>query len=99
MSNEGVSVWEAKRKIARMKRLSKDIVNDLLLETLQNVISNLILPTEGTRYAEISWETSNSVNRGASGEISRPDIGEDPVHATLTAATITKGDISQNKKV
>ncbi|UJW59241.1 family 43 glycosylhydrolase [Bacillus sp. A116_S68] len=96
LSDEGASVWGTQLLNKTDEEVVSDIVEDLTLGDTDNVISNLDLPVEGTRNATISWETSNAKVITESGDITRPDVGEDPVSAELIA-TISKGDVTDNK--
>ena len=96
LSKEGVSVWGSKLLDKTDKDVVKDVLNDLNLGDTENVISNLKLPAEGTRHTDISWVTSDSQIISNTGEIYRPEVGSDPLTATLTA-TIVKGDVKETK--
>ncbi|MGM0881572.1 MAG: LamG-like jellyroll fold domain-containing protein [Bacillota bacterium] len=96
MSKEGVSVWGSKMPDKTDAEIVADVLNDLNLGDTTNVISNLALPTEGTRHAGITWETSDSGVVTETGVINRPEAGSDSVTATLTA-TISKGNINATK--
>jgi arabinan endo-1,5-alpha-L-arabinosidase len=97
ISEEGVSVWGSKILDKSDREVVEDVKNDLNLGDTENVISNLTLPTEGTRHTEISWQTSDSSVVSKTGEINRPEPGKGSLTATLTA-TITKGDVTATKK-
>jgi arabinan endo-1,5-alpha-L-arabinosidase len=97
LSNEGVSVWGSKLADKTDEQIVEDVVNDLALGETEKVISNLTLPTEGTRHTPISWETSDADIVSLTGGINRPEAGSDPVSATLTA-TINKGDVTAAKR-
>ncbi|MBO1515303.1 LamG-like jellyroll fold domain-containing protein [Metabacillus bambusae] len=96
VSKEGVSVWGSKVLNKTDDEIVEDVLNDLSLGDTENVISNLTLPTEGTRHTEISWETSDSKVVTETGVINRPEVNSESVTASLTA-TITKGDITKTK--
>lgn len=96
MSKEGVSVWGSKLQVKTDEEIVTDVLNDLDLGDTANVISNLILPTEGTRHTEITWETSDSSVVTETGVINRPEAGSEPVTVTLTA-TISKGNVNATK--
>lgn len=96
MSKEGVSIWGSKLLDRTDEELVADVKNDLNLGDTANVISNLVIPAEGTRHTKITWLTSDSNVVTETGVINRPEAGSDPVTATLTA-TITKGDAAATK--
>lgn len=96
LSNEGVSVWGSKVEKKTDAEVVADVIKDLSLGDTEKVISNLNLPVEGTRYAKISWESSNPAVVTDKGVISRPEAGSDSVKATLTA-TVTKGEVTETK--
>jgi arabinan endo-1,5-alpha-L-arabinosidase len=96
ISEEGESVWGSKILDKTDIEVVEDVKNDLNLGDTENVISNLALPTEGTRHTEISWQTSDSSVVSKTGEINRPEPGKDRLTAILTA-TITKGDVTTKK--
>jgi arabinan endo-1,5-alpha-L-arabinosidase len=96
VSKEGVSVWGSKVLKKTDAEIVENVLNDLSLGDTENVISNLTLPTEGTRHTEISWETSDSNVVTESGVIKRPEVNSESVTALLTA-TITKGNITKTK--
>jgi arabinan endo-1,5-alpha-L-arabinosidase len=97
ISEEGESVWGSKILDKTDIEVVEDVKNDLNIGDTENVISNLALPTEGTRHTEISWQTSDSSVVSKTGEINRPEPGKDRLTAILTA-TITKGDVTATKK-
>lgn len=96
LSKEGVSIWGSKLLDKTDKDVVADVLKDLNLGDTENVISNLGLPTEGTRHTDISWVTSDSNIISKTGEINRPEVGSDPLTASLTA-TIVKGDVKETK--
>ncbi|MGM0878050.1 MAG: LamG-like jellyroll fold domain-containing protein [Bacillota bacterium] len=96
VSKEGVSVWGSKLLDKTDEEIVADVLNDLSLGDTDNIISNLPLPTEGTRHTEILWETLDSSVVSKTGEINRPEAGSENVTATLIA-TITKGDVIATK--
>ncbi|MBD0382155.1 LamG-like jellyroll fold domain-containing protein [Paenibacillus sedimenti] len=96
LSNEGVSVWGSKLLDKTDEEIVADVVNDLNLGDIEKVISNLTLPSEGTRNTQISWQTSNPNVVSDTGVINRPEAGSNSVNATLTA-TISKGDVKATK--
>ncbi|WP_088102162.1 LamG-like jellyroll fold domain-containing protein [Halalkalibacter urbisdiaboli] len=97
VSDKGVSIWGTKLLEKTDEEVVADVVADLDLGDTDNVISKLSLPTEGTRGAVISWETSDANVVTETGEISRPEAGDESVSATLTA-TVTKGDVTETKE-
>ncbi|WP_059102580.1 LamG-like jellyroll fold domain-containing protein [Shouchella shacheensis] len=99
MSNDGVTAWGSKMLDKTDTEIVEDVGNDLNLGDTDNVISNLTLPTEGTRYSEITWETSDADVVTDKGEISRPDTDSESATATATlTATVTKGDASETRR-
>lgn len=96
ISEDGVSVWGSKLPSKTDEEIAADVLNDLDLGDTANIISNLTLPTEGTRHTEITWETLDSSVVTETGVISRPKAGSDKVTAVLTA-TITKGEATATK--
>lgn len=96
MSGEGVSVWGSKLQSKTDEEIVAAVLNDLDLGDTTNVISNLALPTEGTRHAGITWETLDSGVVTETGVINRPEAGSDSVTASLTA-TISKGNVNATK--
>ena len=96
LSNEGISVWGSRLADKTDQEVVTAVVKDLDLGDTENIISNLSLPTEGTRHTTISWETTNANVVTNTGVITRPEAGSEPVTATLTA-TITKGDVTDKK--
>ncbi|GAE37106.1 LamG-like jellyroll fold domain-containing protein [Halalkalibacter akibai] len=89
MSSDGIMVWGSKLQDRTDEEIIADVANDLNLGDVENVISNLTLPTEGTRYTEIMWESSDPSVVTNTGVVTRPAVGEENAVATLTA-TITK---------
>ncbi|MBD8079466.1 beta-L-arabinofuranosidase domain-containing protein [Cellulosimicrobium arenosum] len=45
----------------------------------------LVLPTTGSRGSAVTWQTSDPDVVGADGTVTRPALGEDDAHVTLTA--------------
>ncbi|KFL17042.1 arabinanase [Geobacillus stearothermophilus] len=96
LSNEGVSIWGSKLADKTDEEIVEDVASDLDLGDTDHVVSNLHLPTEGTRHTVISWTTSDAKVVSETGVVHRPEVGSAPVTATLTA-TITKGDATATK--
>ncbi|MFC0272775.1 lipocalin-like domain-containing protein [Metabacillus herbersteinensis] len=94
-SNEGVSIWGSKTETKPDDEIVEAVKNDLDLGDTSNVISNLILPSEGLRQTEITWQSSNPEVVSEQGIVTRP-TGVENVTVTLTA-TMTKGDRSATK--
>jgi len=96
MTTEGVTLWGSRLADRTDEEIVADVVEDLTLGDTANVISNLALPTEGSRRTQISWQTSDSTVVSEKGVITRPEAGSESVTAVLTA-TITKGSITASK--
>ncbi len=97
LSKEGVSFWGSKMLDMTDQEIIEAVKNELNLGDTSKVLSNLTLPYEGTRGTNILWKSSNADVITDKGVITRPEAGEDPVTAFLTA-TITKGDLSTQKQ-
>jgi arabinan endo-1,5-alpha-L-arabinosidase len=96
-SDNGVSIWGSKREMGRTDAdIVADVKEDLSLGDTNSVVTDLELPTEGTRETTISWTSSNSDVVSEQGVVTRPEPGEDSVTVTLTA-TITKSDVTDSK--
>ncbi|MDQ0257359.1 arabinan endo-1,5-alpha-L-arabinosidase [Evansella vedderi] len=93
MSNDGIAIWGSKTLDRTDEEVVTDVLNDINLGDLTSVVSDLNLPTEGTRNTKISWETSDPSVITEDGVITRPTAGEEDVSATLTV-TVTKDDIT-----
>ncbi|MBT2727340.1 family 43 glycosylhydrolase [Bacillus sp. ISL-75] len=96
LSNEGVSIWGSKLTDKTDEEVVAAVVNDLKLGDTTKVISNLALPTEGTRHTTISWSSSDESVVSNTGKINRPEAGSEALTATLTA-TITKDIVTASK--
>jgi arabinan endo-1,5-alpha-L-arabinosidase len=96
MSKDGVMVWGSRLQNRTNEEVIEDVLNDLNLGDIDNVISDLTLPTEGTRQTKISWETSDASIVTSTGDVTRPVVGEENAVAILTA-TITKEDLTVTK--
>ncbi len=96
LSDEGITVWGSKQENRSDEEVVQAIVEDLDLGNTSEVVSHLVLPTEGTTGAAIVWQTSDESVITNTGEIHRPSADEGPSTATLTA-TITKGSESATK--
>lgn len=96
LSDEGITVWGSKQENRSDEEVVQAIVEDLDLGNTSEVVSHLVLPTEGTTGAVIEWQTSDESVITNTGEIHRPSADEGPSTATLTA-TITKGSESATK--
>lgn len=97
LSKEGIALWGSKVKDRTDQEIIEDVKADLDLGDTSNIISNVILPIEGTRGTTVSWVSSNQDVMTDKGVITRPEAGKDPVTLTLTA-TITKGVVSTQKQ-
>jgi arabinan endo-1,5-alpha-L-arabinosidase len=96
MSREGVSVWGSRLADRTDAEIVTDVENDLNLGDTSSVISNLELPTEGTRHAQIAWHTSDPGVVTETGVVHRPPAGSSSATAVLTA-TVTKGSATATK--
>lgn len=97
MSKEGVAVWGSRQPHKTDEEIVSDVLNDLNLGDTDRVISDLTLPTQGTRNTTISWKTSDPGVVTDTGKIKRPEAGFESVTATLTA-TVTKGKVAATKQ-
>ncbi|MDQ0231672.1 family 43 glycosylhydrolase [Metabacillus malikii] len=95
LSDEGVAVWGSKTVTQTDEEIIESVKNELSLGDTSKVISNLTLPTKGSRDTQITWTSSNSEIVSEEGKVIRP-IGTESVTVTLTA-TITKGNIVDTK--
>ncbi|KGA98500.1 arabinanase [Alkalihalobacillus alcalophilus ATCC 27647 = CGMCC 1.3604] len=96
MSKDGEMIWGSQLGERSSKEVTEDVLKDLTLGDTEQVISDLTLPTEGTRNAVISWESSDPAIITSTGQVTRPAAGEDEELATLTA-TITHGKETAKK--
>ncbi|MCP3740759.1 LamG-like jellyroll fold domain-containing protein [Rossellomorea sp. BNER] len=96
-SEDGRSVWGSKREMGKTDaEIVATVKEDLSLDNLNNVVTDLTLPIEGTRNTQISWSSSQPDVVTEQGEVTRPEAGGGSIKVTLTA-TITKGDITESK--
>ncbi|HZH62963.1 MAG TPA: glycoside hydrolase family 43 protein [Metabacillus sp.] len=84
LSKEGVALWGSKILDKTDQEIIEDVKNDLDLGDTSKVLSNLTLPSEGTRGTNIFWKSSNVDVITGTGVINRPEAFEDPVTAILT---------------
>ncbi|WP_240468734.1 glycoside hydrolase family 43 C-terminal domain-containing protein [Gracilibacillus sp. YIM 98692] len=96
MSDQGVAIWGSKQKIGSDEEVVNAVYEDLDLGDTNEINNDLDLPTEGTANAEINWTTSDNNVITNSGEITRPEAGEEANTATLTAS-IRKGEEVRTK--
>lgn len=96
LSNNGTTIWGSKVPTKTDKEVVADVVADLNIGDTSSVINNLVLPTEGTRDAVISWESLNDDVVTDTGIITRPAAGSESAKATLRA-TIQKGSETATK--
>ena len=68
----------------------------LLLTDLNEVTSNITLPSGGLHSSVVTWSSSDAAVVTDAGVVTRPAVGEDNAVITLTA-TITIGDESDTK--
>ena len=74
----------------------EDAKTQLVLTGLNEVISNLTLPTDGGNSVVVSWSSSNLNFISNSGVVTRPVNGSDTAIVVLSA-TLTKNGIVQTK--
>lgn len=96
MSEQGEMLWGSQLTELPPTTVVDNVYRELTLGDTSKVKANLPLPSEGSRQSSITWATSDPSIVTASGEIARPEAGEQAVSATLTA-TITKGNIHRQK--
>ncbi|WP_226037515.1 LamG-like jellyroll fold domain-containing protein [Aquibacillus saliphilus] len=96
-SGHGVSVWGSMRDMGKTdEEIVADVKEDLNLGETDRVVTDLTLPTEGTRDTEISWTSSDVEVVSEQGVLNRPESDEESKTVTLTA-TITKGEVTDTK--
>lgn len=64
---------------------------------LNNIVSNIYLPTKGLYDSKITWETTHSRVISNEGVVRRPSAGKEPSTCTLTA-TLTLGSATATKE-
>lgn len=55
------------------------------------VQNNMMLPSQGSKGSDITWESSNPDVISADGKVTRPEIGEENIKVTLTASASYAG--------
>lgn len=97
-SKNGKSIWGSKHEGGKSDEdIAKDVEEDLSLGDTNNVYTDIILPTEGSRGTTISWSSSHPQIISEKGEVTRPEIGKPSAEVTLTA-TIMKNDVTTEKE-
>lgn len=76
-------------------RLASDVAV-LDLGDLSGVTADVVLPSSGEYGSTISWSSSDPAHLDATGHVTRPGAGSDPVDVTLTA-TLTRGSDTDTK--
>ncbi len=97
--NDGLSEQEL-QKVLNESLTDQEAVERAMamfeLGDTSEVIADIDLPNSIGNGVEITWESSHSEIINASGEVVRPEQGEQDTVVTLTA-TFTRGDSSQTK--
>lgn len=97
LSSNGLSLWGVASTSENVtdQEIVDIVANELDLGNTNQVVSDLVLPTEinGTK---IQWKSSNPQVITDTGEITRPPIGSEPAHAILTAS-LTKGEATATR--
>ncbi|HEX8236089.1 MAG TPA: glycoside hydrolase family 43 C-terminal domain-containing protein [Abditibacteriaceae bacterium] len=97
LSKQGVAIWGSKIPDKTPAQIVADVQRALTLgDTRSSVITNLSLPTEGTRQSRITWVSSNQKVVSNEGAVTRPEVGAGNARAILTA-TITLGAATATK--
>ncbi|WP_204502129.1 LamG-like jellyroll fold domain-containing protein [Aquibacillus albus] len=96
LSEKGVAVWGSRILDWTDEEVVEAVKSDLSLGDTSAVVSDLTLPTEGTRESEISWSSSDSDIVSEEGVVTRPEAGSGEATVELTA-TISKGDVFDTK--
>lgn len=94
LSERGVTVWGSRMEDMNEEEVAQAVYDDL--EVLDTAITDLTLPTEGTRGTTITWESSNPAYLSTKGVINRPEPGEGDAEIELVAM-ITKGNSTLTK--
>ncbi|MDN4476707.1 family 43 glycosylhydrolase [Demequina sp. SYSU T00192] len=89
-SSEGVSLWGRQVDVLSGQAAVDAVVADLTLGDTSAVVADLDLPTTGTGETTIAWTSSDPAHVSATGDATRPGVGEDDATVTLTA-TIANG--------
>mgnify|MGYP003589131479 FL=1 len=72
-------------------RFTEDAKNNLEINELDSVVSNINLPSEYQNGVTISWQSSNQGVLSNSGVVTRPSAGFSPIDVTLTATFLKNG--------
>ncbi|MBB6678556.1 family 43 glycosylhydrolase [Cohnella lubricantis] len=96
MSDQGVSVWGVRQQDLTDREVVANVLNDIDLGDTAQVSADLILPSEGTRHAVITWQTSDDQAVESDGTVHRPTAGSEPATAVLTA-TVAKGSVTDSR--
>ncbi|MDC3417554.1 lipocalin-like domain-containing protein [Aquibacillus salsiterrae] len=98
MSDEGVVIWGSHGQTSSDQEVVDAIKNELNTSFPEQVINDLTLPTEATKGAQISWESSNPEVVSTDGIVTRPSPESGDAEINLVA-TITLGDVNDTLTV
>lgn len=84
MNDEGKSIWGSMLDSVT----AQNILDDLTITPMNNIISDLSLPTVATRHIAIDWSSSDSSIITDQGVVTRPYSNNDSNSVTLTASII-----------
>ena len=90
LSADGVAVFGSRLLKRNDAQIVAAVSAALNLGDTSAVTADLLLPTEGTRGASISWASSNPAVLSPGGIVTRPGVGQGNASVTLTA-TIRRG--------
>lgn len=88
LSEKGVAVWGSQMEDLDDNEVAQAVYDDL--QVVDTAITDIELPTTGTRDTIISWDSSHPESISTKGIVNRPEPGEGDVEVELTA-TISKG--------
>lgn len=96
LSEEGEMIWGIHMPNRSDEEIVEDVKNSLTLGKVQQIISDLTLPSEGASGTIIEWKSSNPDIISDDGKVKRPAVDEKEAHVKMTA-TIKKGENSATK--
>ncbi|WP_062321456.1 LamG-like jellyroll fold domain-containing protein [Halolactibacillus sp. JCM 19043] len=96
LSENGESLWGIMHPASALTDEESVTETLLALDLPRETISNVTLPTTGTKGAMITWASSNAAVISSDGTVTRPVIGEADTVVTLEA-TVTLNDVVKTK--
>jgi hypothetical protein len=79
---DDIRIYQLSRELTPQEKIAAAIAE---IDVLEEVVTDLVLPTSGAHGVTIAWSSDNAAINVETGKVTRPAVGEDDLEVTLTA--------------